>query len=332
MKQYPLEVGNTKYLKEQSKVRFRNEWFTFWRHFCKNNDSGEVFVTTEQDTLNENQVYNQYREKHHVPFPNEIKQIRSQYGLSAAKMADILDFGINSYRQYEHGCMPSLAHAKLIRLAKDPDTFEKFVEEKRKIFTKKIYKKLCEQISLLKQQLHKQQSISRIWNPDDGATEYNGFIKPNLTKVAHCILFLVSQAKPLKTRLNKLLFYCDFLNYKRTGFSITGCNYRAIQLGPVPSHYHELFGLLETLGYIRIEEEMYDHGGTGERFFPLHSFDISLFDDRELQTMKDVVERFDEVRTRKIIEISHSEKGWIENKDYRDLISYQAYAFDLQGV
>ena len=44
------------------------------------------------------QVYNQYRVKHGIPFPDEISGIREHYGLSAAKMAQILGFGINQYR------------------------------------------------------------------------------------------------------------------------------------------------------------------------------------------------------------------------------------------
>ncbi len=332
MKKNFVRSSNIEYTCKQSVKLFRKESFTFWRHYCERTDNGDEFSTTQQEAINNIQVYNQYRSKHHVPFPSEIRQIRLQYGLSAAKMAEVLDFGINSYRQYESGVMPSLAHAKLIRLAKDPNTFYTFAKEKEHLFSQAMFKRLQEQISHLKEQDYSGQSLEYRWNQHQEANEFTGFVKPDLKKVAYCILFLAGKANPLKTRLNKLLFYCDFLNYKRTGYSISGCNYRAIQMGPVPSHYHELFGMLESMGYIRIEEELYDHGGTGERFFPLQSFDPEQFNDQELTTMQDIVNIFDDLRTREIIEISHQEKGWMENKDRRDLISYQAYAFDLQGV
>ena len=48
--------------------------------------------TTSQDELTERQVHNLYRAKHHIPFPEEIKNIRLQYGLSAAKMSEVLGF------------------------------------------------------------------------------------------------------------------------------------------------------------------------------------------------------------------------------------------------
>ncbi|MEL6589847.1 MAG: Panacea domain-containing protein, partial [Bacteroidota bacterium] len=135
-----------------------------------------------------------------------------------------------------------------------------------------------------------------------------------------------------KTRLNKLLFYGDFLNFKETGFSISGCNYRAIPYGPVPSHFHELFGILETQDFIRIEEELYEHGGVGERFAAAREFDASLFTAEELANMATVVDNFEETRTRQLIAMSHEEDGWAQNHEKRELISYQQFAFQLKGI
>jgi len=318
--------------REKSEEKYRNEYFSIWRHYYLNTETKDTYTTTKLDQLNLLQIHNQYRARHHVPFPVEIKQIREQYGLSAAKMSQVLDLGINSYRQYEAGYMPSLVHAKLIKLVAQPDTFEEFVGEKQTLFSPNRYDRLLADIDLVRQQEASQHSILHIWNNHMEANEYTGFVKPHFEKVAHFVLYLAQHAEPLKTRLNKLLFYCDFLHYKRTGYSISGCNYRAIQLGPVPSHYHELFGLLESLEYVRIEEELYDHGGTGERFTALKKFDRQWFSPEELNIMNEIVASFKHKRTKELIETSHLEQGWEKNKDRRDLISYQAYAFDLKGV
>ena len=147
------------------------------------------------------------------------------------------------------------------------------------------------------------------------ANAYTGYVRPSFEKVAQFVLFFAQQDQPLKTRLNKLLFYSDFLHFKRTGFSISGCNYRAIPFGPVPSHFHELFGVLQTEEYIKIEEELFDHGGVGERFLPSQTFAPSLCSEEELQHMNEVVKAFKDTRTRELIEISHAEKGWIDNQN-----------------
>ncbi len=70
------------------------------------------------------QAYNQYRDKYNLPFPEEIKEIRAKYGVSATKMSEILGFGINSYRNYENGEVPNQSNANLIQLAKNPIQFK----------------------------------------------------------------------------------------------------------------------------------------------------------------------------------------------------------------
>jgi hypothetical protein len=53
---------------EKSTLVFRKEKFeyNYKSYFCE--DSAESFTTTELDEFNLNQVYNQYRDKHNVPF------------------------------------------------------------------------------------------------------------------------------------------------------------------------------------------------------------------------------------------------------------------------
>ena len=97
-------------------------------HFFNCNESGEQFTSTELDELNLIQVYNQYRDKHNLPFPTEIKEIRKQYGLSASKMAEILGFGTNSYRNYENGEVPSNSNGRLIQIVSDPRKFRDVVD------------------------------------------------------------------------------------------------------------------------------------------------------------------------------------------------------------
>lgn len=328
----PITGANMTLQQRWSTRSFRNEEFEVFEQYYVDEESGDEFSTTVQDELVTQQVYNQYRSRHHIPFPDEIREIREQYGLSAAKMAEVLDLGINTYRLYENGDIPSLAHAKLIRLAKAPSNFRAFVEEKQEIFSEKIFQRLMLRIQGLAGDKGTPEIVAYIWNHHMEANNFTGFVKPNFEKVANYVLFFAEHANPLKTRMNKLLFYCDFANFKQRGHAISGCNYRAIQMGPVPSHFHELFGILESEGYIRIEDELFDHGGIGERFYPARSFNPDLFNEEELELMKNITEHFKDVRTRKIIELSHQEKAWIDNHEERELIDYQKYAFELSNL
>ena len=124
----PITGKAMKLIQERRSMDFRKETFEIVFHYYKCEDSGEQFTTTSFDEVNMNQVYNQYRDKFNIPFPDEIIRIREKYGLSAAKMSEILGFGVNSYRQYEAGEMPSVANAKLILMVDEPEIFIKMVE------------------------------------------------------------------------------------------------------------------------------------------------------------------------------------------------------------
>jgi len=93
--------------KEKRVLSFRKEEFNVVYHYYFCTDSGEQFEDDQLAELNLTQVYNQYRERLKLPFPDEIIAIRGEYGLSARKMSDILGFGPNTYGNYEKGKSPA---------------------------------------------------------------------------------------------------------------------------------------------------------------------------------------------------------------------------------
>ena len=58
---------------DKSILVFRKENFEYSHksYYCK--DSEQNFTTRELDEFNLNQVYNQYRDKHNIPFPDEVR-------------------------------------------------------------------------------------------------------------------------------------------------------------------------------------------------------------------------------------------------------------------
>src|SRR5690606_4680479 len=86
------------------------------------------FTDDRLDTLNMVQAINQYREKYGIPFPEEIRQIRGRYAVSASKMSEILGMGANTYRLYEAGEMPTVAGGRLILSVRNPEEFIKQVQ------------------------------------------------------------------------------------------------------------------------------------------------------------------------------------------------------------
>lgn len=323
----PITGKEMELRKEQRSIEFRKENFevVFHYYYCK--DSKEQFTDTALDELNMNQLYNKYREKHKLPFPEEIKAIREQYELPATKMAEVLGFGINSYRNYEAGEVPSASNGKLIQLAANPKRFKDILElcedcdEKVKTKTLTRIEELIEK--------NKSDDFAFEEHLLDGKLpdEYTGYRKSNFNKFKEMVVYFTAQLQPWKTQLNKLLFYADFLNYKRTGFSISGVRYRAINMGPVPNNYKSIFEYMCNENDVEVHEKIFGEG-TGEQFKPYgkRKFDASLFNEHELKAMKDVIVNFKNKSTKELIEISHKEKAWIDNEKKRELISYN-YGF-----
>ena len=85
----PFTGGEVRLMQESRELIFRKEKFTYVAHYYVCVDTEEQFTTTELDALNINQVYNQYRVKYGIPFPDEIAEIRAFYVIGIQNVRDI---------------------------------------------------------------------------------------------------------------------------------------------------------------------------------------------------------------------------------------------------
>ncbi|MBU6168126.1 MAG: DUF4065 domain-containing protein [Bacteroidetes bacterium] len=331
----PITGKEMKLTKERRSMDFRKETFEVIFHYYKCEDSGEQFTTTSLDEVNINQVYNQYRNKFNILFPDEIIRIREKYGLSAVKISEILGFGVNTYRLYEAGEMPSVANAKLIQMADDPKKFMDMVELCGTLDDKAKNK------YLQKGQFLAEEKKRNIFNLNFKeyllgnrlADIYSGYRNPNFEKFTEMVVYFSDKLSPFKTKMNKLLFYADFLMFKQSCFSISGVRYKAIDMGPVPNNFQSIFEYLANKDEIVIYTTEFPNGYTGEQFKARkdRKFNAELFTENELKTLEKVATVFKETSTNGIIEISHLEEAWKKNSKDQSVISYE-YAFELNQI
>lgn len=329
----PLTGKEMSLQKEWRTMSFRKEEFRVLFHSYKCKDTGEQFEDDLFAQLNYNQLVNQYREKHTIPFPEQIISTREKYGSSAIKMSMVLGFGPNSYRQYESGEVPSQSNARLIQLADDPHEFRKLVNLCNTIELKvkdKIFHKI--DVLLEEQKHHKfELQLKNYFFGNCLPNRYTGYKHSNFSKFTEMVVFFTEKLQPWKTKLNKLLFYADFIMHKQTGFSISGVQYRAIPMGPVPNNFNSIFEYLANNDAVELIYTTFADGGIGEQFKPNpnRKFNASVFTAEELDVLENIGNRFKSVTTNEIIKISHKEKAWIENKDEKKIIDYN-YSFDLR--
>jgi len=323
------EVSLFKESKEQS---FRKDSFMIIDHFYKCEKCNEVYVTSEIEQINIVQVYNQYREKHKILFPEQIKKLREKYDVSAAKMSEILGFGTNTYGKYERGEIPNESNTALLNLITEPHNFKELLEEKREMLSTNEYEKILKNLDFLIQDNSKFTLKSNLLENVKIPTRFHGFVFPNIEKLANLVIYFAENVKPFMVKLNKLLFYADFLNYKKTGYSISGFQYAAIPMGPVPNNYGILFQLIENEGFIQTEYVSFNNGEGSDRFVAKKVFDESLFTEIELDSINKVAETFKNMSTDEIKEISYKEIAWINEISGKKIIDYQKYAFGLKAI
>ncbi len=331
----PFTGKEMKIVKEWRSMNFRKDSFDVLFHAYRCEDTGEQFEDDALANLNYNQLVNQYRVKYRIPFPEQIMAIRNKYEVSASKMSEILGFGVNSYRQYESGEVPSQSNARLIQLVDDPHEFKKLVDLSSTLETKaieKIHKNIKKQLEARKAN-KLERHLEHYFFSSGLPTSFTGYKKPNFQKFTEMVVFFTEQLQPWKTKLNKLLFYADFLMHKRTGFSMSGVQYRAIPMGPVPNNFNSIFEYLANKEDIEIQFTNFINGGTGEQFKPTahKKFNKELFSEFELNILSEVAMRFEKTSTDEIIDISHKEKAWLENNEEKKLIDY-TYSFELNQV
>lgn len=331
----PITGLEMKLTKEQRSMIFRKETFDIVFHYYQCEDSGEQFTSAALDELNMNQVYNQYRDKFNIPFPDEINNIRSKYGLSASKMSEILGFGVNSYRQYEAGEIPSVANAKLIQMVDDPQNFMEMTALCGTLDEKARVKYIQKAIFLAEE---KKRNIFNINFKEyllgnHLADIYSGYRNPNFEKITEMVVYFSDKLSPFKTKMNKLLFYADFLMFKQSCFSISGMRYKAIEMGPVPINFQSIFEYLANKNEIDIFTTEFPQGYIGEQFKAKNDrpFRVELFSENELNVLEKVANVFKPTSTNQIIEISHLEEAWKKNEKNKSVISYE-YAFDLNQM
>lgn len=291
-------------------------------------ECGEEIFCEQLDANTLLSAYNAYRSRHGLLFPQEIKKIREQYGLSQKDFGKLLNCKEKTIRRYENGAVQQAGHDRLLRFLSDAENM-------------KIY--LAENETGL-DDMQKQQMLDTIAgmekSSDSGLEEKymdlcfttvpckeNGFKGFDYDKLCAMVLFFADQGTALlKTKLMKLLHYADMIFYKEHGISMSGLRYVHCPYGPVPEHFDFLIGKLEKDHIAHIEVSYADqyelHKVIGDKKIP-----DGILKEEELAVLHLVYDRFRNFGSVEISEYSHQEKGYVSTKQ-GEVISYD-YAKEI---
>ena len=327
--QSPTTGGRVFLVEDTEEHEYRKEKFTVHVRYYVCEDTGEQFTGEGQDDLVLNQVYNQWRIRHGVPFPEDIKAIRLRYSLNYSQMSKIMGFGANQWKQYEDGVVPSESNGKMIRAIDNKHIMLTMLSTSKAEFTDTEFERLAMQIKAAPDKAYDDYAMLLTYGRDSEPNVYNGFGERNPKKVAEMVRWFVEKCGVVcPTKLNKLMFYADFQHYRQTGRSISGLRYRAIQYGPVPEHYDTLYDNIEG---IEKTNEITTYGTESTSLSLTAKLAIAELTEREIGTLQAIISSLGSLKVRDIVELSHKETAWINNYASHSLISYND-AFDLVGV
>jgi len=293
---------------------------------------GVKIFDEERDSRNLEKAYSHYRGKNNLLPPDEIRKIREKYGLSQRALSRLLGWGEITIHRYENGAIQDNAHDKLLRLIEDPENMQKLFEANwNKLPSYKAARLETRIASFLQEDKEQtfQVSFERLVS-HQYVDLTSGFKAYDLEKFKNMILYLVKLLDgTLKTKLNKLLWYCDFLHFKETSVSITGTRYVPLPYGPVPDNYELIIANMLHEGLLEKNEIPFDttRGVVGEQLTALVKPDESMFSEQEIKVMNFVADTFREYTSTEIMNKSHQETAYLKCED-GDIISYE-YAKEL---
>ena len=315
---------------EPDTIEYRGEKYNIIYPSYRDDESDEGFTTTESDGVWYNQMSNQYRERHGIPYQDEIITLREQYGLSAAKMSVILGFGANQYRLYEEGEVPSESNGKMIRSAMNPEVFMELVKSSRNQLTEKEFAKITDRVEeVLKtseSRQNEQREVKRLYRNGRGLA--NGFAPQSTDRLKNLLLYVLKQmGETFQTKMNKVMFYIDFLSYRERGIAISGLAYQAIEFGPVPQRWDRVYSAFDE-----VEQRL--KLVQGQECVSLNSYveaDMSGFSAEELTIIDEVCGKMKNMTSRAVSKMSHEEPAWKEHLGKPETIPF-IEAFSLVSM
>lgn len=110
-------------------------------------------------------------------------------------------------------------------------------------------------------------------------------------------------------KLNKILFYSDFLAYGSFGTPITGATYRRLELGPAPRSLPDAREkLVDEHGAVEAPGTQFGH--KRKRLVPLRPANLDVFSASEIALVDGIIEEFRRKTADELSEYSHREAAW----------------------
>ncbi len=124
------------------------------------------------------------------------------------------------------------------------------------------------------------------------------------------------------TKLNKTLYFSDFLAYAELGNPITGMEYQKLPNGPAPRRLLPLREEMVKADELAVQRVRLVSGRIQERPINLRSANLDMFTSRQIALVDSIIEALRDSTAEEVSELSHRMVGW-KAVDPGDTIPYE---------
>lgn len=284
----------------------------------------EVFVE-ELEEVNLKTAFTEYRKLHDLLTPMQIIEIRERYGLSQRSLSKLLGWGEITIHRYESGSLQDEAHDEVLELISKPENLLEIYEKQAHLLAPYVSEALKKRIDdLIKKEIqpnfHK--VLEQLFLSERKVGEFTGYKNFDLEKIKSMVLYILGFHETYVTKINKLLWYMDFLCYKAYSVSISGNSYTRSAYGPTADDYELIISVMLKDALIG-KNEVVVHDTVREQLKSLTPCDKSIFSDDEIKVMDFVLNKFKDFKCSKISEYSH------EEAPYKNTVEGQKISYTL---
>lgn len=168
-------------------------------------------------------------------------------------------------------------------------------------------------------------------NNDDLKYEFPNL--PSNDLLRELILYIADQCEEDKgfglTKLNKIIYFADFMSYAKYGEPITGVPYIKMPKGPVPQPMLAVRKQMEANIEILIRSRDY-HGYPQQRVIALREANLERFKPRDIALIDAVIRRLADETAAEVSERSHG-RAWKAVRNH-ERIPYNAAFISNEGI
>ena len=316
-------IGKAVKQRVREEVSVRGEPITLELEALRCEECGEEFYDPNDGSDVLDVAYREYRNRHGMVQPEEIRAFRRRHALTQQELSQLLGWGGATISRYENGALQDKAHDKVLKLAMEPANLARLIQDNAAALEQDKRRLVLELLEKSQETPPTEikgfyEELFGSYSPD----EFSGFSRLHVDKVLNSILFFCLGEGVLKTKLNKLLFYADFSHFRDYATPITGARYVHLAFGPVLDNYEFYLATMIHEDNSLVVEERRFHDYLGEGLTSTKSPNLRIFSTSEVKALSLIKEKFESYTASKISEMSHQERAFHETSEL-DFISYE---------